>query len=150
MEENTIHNELHTRTWGAGAGGSYSIFGMSFGGGGSSSGSSSYKKDFTSLKSFEMGFSDITEVYVDRGLWFDPSLFSNAELKPIFDSIPGARDLKYVSVSLIIARGLTLSVNFKEQLDVEQWSKKTFAARGGVSVFGFQLWRKGEFNNIRL
>lgn len=143
VEENTVHNELHTRTWGAGGGGSFSAFGISVGGGGSSSGSSSYKKDFSSLKSFEMGFSDIAEVYVDRGLWFDPSLFSNTELKPIFDSIPGARDLKYVSVSLIIARGLTLKVNFNEKLDTEQWSKKTFAARGGVSVFGFRFGGRG-------
>lgn len=90
-----------------------------------------------------MGFSDIAEVYVDRGLWFDPSLFSNGELKPIFDSIPGARDLKYVSVSLIIARGLTIKVNFDEQLDTEQWSKKTFSARGGVSIFGYKFGGRG-------
>lgn len=143
VDENTTHNELHTRTWSAGGGGSFNVFGMRLGGGGSSSGSSSYKKNFKSLKSFEMSFADIAEIYVDRGLWFDPSIFDNEELKPILDSVPGTRDLKYISVSLVIARGLTLTVNFDEELEEEKWKKEKFSARGGVSCFGYRFGGRG-------
>lgn len=143
VTEKTQHNELHTRTWSAAGSASFSLFGLRFGGSGGGSGSSSYKKDFESLKSFSMDFAGIDEVYANRGLWFDPSLFSNEELKPIFDKIPGARDLGYVAVSLIIGRGLTLKLDFKETVETESWTRRRFNGRGGVSIFGYRFGGSG-------
>ncbi len=90
-----------------------------------------------------MDFEGIDEVYANRGLWYDPSLFSSEELKPIFDKIPGARDLEYVAVSLIIARGLTLKLNFSETLETEQWTRRRFNGRGGISIFGYRFGGSG-------
>lgn len=139
VSEETKHTELHKRTWKARAGGSFRAFGIPFGGSGRGRGSSSYRKDFSKLASFELDFAGLDEVYADRGLWFDPTLFGDAELKPIFDSIPGARDLEYAAVSLIIARGLKLTLNFSEKLEVERWKKQSWNVGGGVSVFGFRF-----------
>lgn len=135
----TTHNELHTRTWGAAGGGSFSLFGVSLGGGGGGSGESSYRRAFKSVERFTMDFAGMEEVFTLPGLWYDPSLFESSELKPIFDKIPGARDLEFVAVSLIIARGLKLEVEFKELIETEEWSKQSFRARGGVSVFGYRF-----------
>lgn len=143
VTQNTVHNELHTRTWGAGAEASYSSFFIRVGGGGGSSGESSYKREFSELLSFKMDFAGIGEIYANRGLWFDPSLFSDPELKPLFDQIPGARDLEFVGVSLIIARGLKLELSFNTTLATEQWTKRQFAARGGVRMFGFSFGGAG-------
>lgn len=143
VQEKTEHNELHKKTWGARGGGGFKVFGIRVGGGGRGSGSSSYRREFKNLKSFELNFSGLEEVYANRGLWFDPSLFSSTELKPIIDQIPGARDLEFIAVSLIIGRGLTLKLNFKETLKKENWTRQKFKARGGVSVFGFRFGGSG-------
>jgi hypothetical protein len=143
VEHKTTHNELHTRTWGVSSSGSFSIFGVRIGGGEGGSGESSYKKNFKSLTSFEMNFSGIDEIYANRGIWFDPSLFNSSDLSTIFDKIPGARDLEFVALSLVIARGLTLTLKFSEELNTEQWSKKTFNGRGGVSFFGYRFGGAG-------
>lgn len=139
VNEDTKHTNLHSKTWKARGKGKFNAFGIRLGGSGGGSNSKTYKEEFKELKSFKMGFSDISEIFVDRGLWFDPSLFTDAELKVIFDKIPGARDLKYVSVSLIIGRGLTLDVNFSKELQTTNWSKTNIDGKGGVSLFGFQF-----------
>ncbi len=143
VEQNTTHNELHTRTWGVDGSVSFSAFGIRIGGDGGGSGESSYKRNFKSLTSFEMDFAGIDEIYADRGIWFDPSLFNSQELKPIFDKIPGARDLEFVALSLIIGRGLTLTLKFSEELNTEEWSRKVFNGRGGVSIFGYSFGGSG-------
>lgn len=143
VTENSHHDQLHTQTWGASGSARFSCFGLRFGGGGGGSGSSSYKRDFESLRSFSMDFKGIDEVYANRGLWYDPSLFSSEELKPIFDKIPGARDLKYVGASLIVARGLTLTLSFNEKVETESWTRRKFNGRGGVSIFGYKFGGSG-------
>jgi hypothetical protein len=139
ISQTTVHNELHTRTWGAAGGGSFSLLGIKVGGGGGGSGESSYKRDFKQIRNVSIDFAGIEEVYANHGLWYDPSLFKDADLKPIFDSIPGARDLEFVAVSLIIARGLTLTLEFSDKVEEEQWSRKKFRGSGGVSVFGYRF-----------
>ncbi|WP_447780313.1 hypothetical protein [Aeromonas veronii] len=143
VEQNTTHNELHTRTWGAAGSASFSAFGIRIGGGGGGSGESSYKRNFKKLTSFSMDFAGIDEIYANRGIWFDPSLFSSSELGPIFDKIPGARDLEFVALSLVICRGLTLTLKFSEELSTEEWSRRVFNGRGGVSIFGYRFGGSG-------
>lgn len=143
VQENTVHNELHTRTWGAGGEASYSSFFIRIGGSGGGSGSSSYRRDFEQLKSFEISFADIEEVYADRGLWFDPTLFEDQEIKDLIDTVPGARELEYVAVSLVIARGIKLSLSFKTEVETERWKKESFRARGGVKIFGYRFGGRG-------
>lgn len=143
VERNTAHNSLHTRTWGGGGSASFSAFGIRIGGGGGGSGQSHYESNFKSLMTFQMDFAGIDEVYANRGIWFDPSLFSSAELKPLFDKIPGTRDLEFVAVSLIICRGLTLTLKFSEELKTTEWSKREFAGRGGVSILGHRFGGSG-------
>lgn len=143
ISASTTHNQVHTQTWGAAGRGSFSVFGIGIGGGGGGSGESSYKRNFKSIRNFSIDFAGIEEVYTQPGVWYDPSLFKNDELKEIFDSIPGARDLEFVAVSLIIARGLTLKLDFSDFVETEQWSKRNFRARGGVSVFGYRFGGSG-------
>ncbi len=139
ISETTVHNETHDSTWGASGSASFKVFGINVGGGGGGSSESHYRRAFKSLKSFSLSFAGITEVYANRGLWFDPSLLTSVELKPIFDTIPGARDLELVAVSLVIARGLTIKVEFKDELEVENWSKKVINGRGGASFMGVRF-----------
>lgn len=145
VEEKTEHTTKHERTWGASGSGGFKAFGLSFGGSGGGSGESKYRSEFKSLKSFSLKFDGLEEVYANRGLWFDPSLFGEQGLKDVFDTIPGTRNLEYVGVSLIIGKGLTLTLDFDESLETENWSRRRFSGGGGAKIFGFKFGGRGSY-----
>ena len=48
-------------------------------------------------------------------------------------------NLQFVSVSLLVGRGLTLNLHFSEQVNSADFSQSSFNASGGVSFFGFSF-----------
>jgi hypothetical protein len=129
----------HDKSWSAGGSVSYGFF--SLGGGGS--GSSHFREDIKKSGGISISFENMAEYLVDRELWFNPGIFSDAKLVPVISKVPGIERLQYVAVSLIIARGLTLQLTFENSISTESWSKQSFAASGGVSVFGFSFGGSG-------
>ena len=137
IDKNSTVTVQHDKVWSGGANASYSFTFFSIGGGGGGSGESHYSRSVATTQSLGLSFENISEVFVDRDLWFDPSLFKDPELKKILDPIPGTDRLAYVSVSLVIARGLKITLNFSETVTETEWSRETFGGRGGFSLFGF-------------
>lgn len=129
----------HDRSWSGGGSFGYSWFSL----GGSGSGSSSYKEDINKSAGISIGFENIAEYLVDRDLWFNPVVFENAELRDRIMKIPGVERLEYVSVSLIIARGITLQLTFDSSVSKENWTKKAFSGSGGVGIFGIGFRASG-------
>lgn len=139
VNKGSVAAEQHDRSWSAGGSIGYGMFSI----GGSASGSSSFRQDISKSAGISVGFENLSEYLVDREMWFDPSLFSDAELATTLSKIPGIGRLQYVSVSLIIARGLTLQLTFNDSITTSSWSKRSFAASGGISVFGFSFGASG-------
>jgi hypothetical protein len=135
--------EQHDKSWSAGGSARFSIFGIGIGGGAGGSGSSSYRQQIDSASSIAITYANMAEYFVDRGLWFDPSIFQDDELVKILSKIPGFDRLQYVSKSLIIGRGTTIVFKFNNAVDTTQWSKQSFQASGGVSIFGYGFGGSG-------
>lgn len=144
IRKESTHSNKHNDTWGIRGKGSFKMLSVSVGGGGAGEGGSDYSKEFSQLKSIGIKFSDIDEVYINRGHWFDPTIFSEPELKPLFDKINSSAQLKSVAISLVIARGLTLSLEFDEKISDKNWSKEEIKGRGGVKIFGFKFGGSGD------
>jgi uncharacterized membrane protein YgcG len=129
----------HDQSWSGGGSGRASFFGISLGGGGGSSGSSSFTQTISKTNSIDISFANVADYLVDRDVWFNPSLFQNEDLLKSLSKIPGYSRLQYVSVSLVLARGLTLTLKFDSGVDSNSWSKQNFQASGGASILGFSL-----------
>jgi hypothetical protein len=133
ISKELVAAQQHDKSWSAGGSASYKFFKV----GGNGSGSSSYREDIKKSAGIAISFANIAEYLVDRELWFNPSVFQNAKLIPLISKIPGVERLEFVAVSVIIARGLTLQLTFESSIKTESWSKRSFAASGGLSIMGF-------------
>lgn len=131
--------EQHDKSWAAGGSASYSFFSI----GGSGSGSSSHKSEIKSTNSIHLEFDGISEYLVDRDFWFNPVIFEKPDLIKLFKQIGGLDRLEYVSISLIIARGLKLTLKFDTAIDESNWTKREISGSGGVSIFGFGFGASG-------
>jgi len=129
----------HDSQWSAGGSARYGFF--SIGGGGS--GSSSYRSEITKSNSVKLEFGNVAEYLIDRDFWFNPVVFERPDLLKLFTQIGGLDRFEFVSVSIIIARGLKLTLKFDVAIDESQWTKRQFSASGGVSVFGFSFGASG-------
>lgn len=127
----------HDVAWGAKARGRASFFGIKVGGGGGGSGQSSFTETIKKTEGLSISFDNIDEVLADRGYWFNPALFDNPELQKIFYKLPDTQRLRYVAVSLIICRGLSLSLTSTDSFDSNIWSKTSISGKGGVSFMGY-------------
>lgn len=146
IEKNSESQEKHDKQWAAGGGGRFSIFGIGIGGSAGGAGSSSWSQEIKKSGGIEISYENIAEVLVDRGLWFNPGIFQDPALKKTLSKIPGYDRLQYVSVSLIIARGTTLKLKFDSAINTDQWTKQSFQASGGVSIFGYRFGGSGARN----
>jgi hypothetical protein len=143
ISKTTVAQRKHDSQWSVGGSARYSIFGISIGGGGGGSGASGYQQDISKLASLDISFENIDDIGVDRDMWFNPGVFQNADLAKMLGNIGGIDRLQYASESLVLARGLKLTLHFDSQLSDSAWSKETINGSGGVSVFGFSFGGSG-------
>jgi uncharacterized membrane protein YgcG len=133
----------HDEAWGASAGGSISFFGIGIGGSGSGGGGSGFTNTVSTADGLMIGFENIDEVLIDRGYWFNPPLFDNADLAKLLYAQPDVNRLRFAAASLIICRGLSLSLTSSTDIDDNTWSHQNIAASGGVSFMGFRFGGSG-------
>jgi hypothetical protein len=126
------HLDHSESSWTASGGASF--LGWSIGGGGS--GSSSITHSMTKLNSLSISFNNIAEYLVDRSAWFNPGVLQDTNIQKLISTRPELRKLQFVSVSLIVARGIKIVLSFSEGVETSAWSKSSFAASGGCSFFG--------------
>ncbi|MBF9234438.1 hypothetical protein [Microvirga alba] len=122
-------------SWNASGGASF--FGWSLGGGGS--GSSSSRNEMRSLKGMKISFKNISEIYIDRGQWFNPGVLQDDKVFKLVENLKQLQYLKYVAVSLFVGRGLNLNLELQNSAANSDWSTQSINARGGASLFGFSF-----------
>ena len=137
----------HDSAWGGSAGGSFGFFGIGGSGGGSGSSSNSYTNTVKKSQKLQLDFMNIAEVLVDRGEWFNSALFDSPDLHKLFEKNPSLNRLKNVSVSLVIGRGLTLTLFTSDQIDANSWSSENIRGSGGVSFMGFSFGGSASSSN---
>jgi len=126
-------------SWNASGGGSF--LGWHLGGGGS--GSSSISNSMTQLNSLAISFANIGEYFADRSAWFNPGVLQDPNIYKLIAGRPEINNLQYVAVSLIVARGITLTLQFSHGVTASDWSQSSFAANGGVSFLGVSFGAQG-------
>lgn len=124
-----------TDSWNASGGGSF--LSWSLGGGGS--GSSSFSKTMTHLESFQVSFKNVGEYLVDRSSWFNPGVLQDPKVLKTVASRRELKNLQWVSVSMIVARGLTMTLQFDDTVNSSDFSESAWNAHGGGSIFGISL-----------
>jgi len=101
------------------------------------------------MMSFDVGFKNIAEYFVDRSAWFNPGVLQDQEVLKLVKDRPELNNLQFVSVSLICARGLKLQLHFSEAVTASDWSQSSFNAHGGASFFGFSIGGGGGSSRSR-
>lgn len=134
-----------TDSWSASGGGSF--MGWSLGGGGS--GSSSFSKSMSKLNSIKIGFENIAEYLVDRSAWFNPAVLQDPATRKLVNNRRELNNLEYISVGLIICRGLSLELKFSEKVNSADWSQSSISAGGGASFCGFSFHASGGRSSTR-
>ncbi len=129
--------------WGGGGGGGVSIFGVTIGGGGGASGSSSFTKTVSTMAGYTVAFQNIAEYYADRNAWFDPAVLQDPVFQKMVKGRPELSNLKYIAVSLIVARGLNMQLTFAQAVNKNEWSNQGIDAQGGISFLGFSFGGHG-------
>lgn len=113
------------------------FFGWNIGGG--SSGSSSYRRDVESSKALKISFKNVSEIYIDRGQWFNPGVLQDQKIFELVKNLSQLQYLKFAAVSLFIGRGLNMSLELKDSASNTDWSTQSINAQGGASLFGFSF-----------
>ncbi|MBL8311211.1 MAG: hypothetical protein JNL19_12355 [Burkholderiales bacterium] len=133
ISSSSQYQHTHDSAWGASGSASYMFFSV----GGSGGGSSHFAQDIRKSNALTFEFANMEEVLADRQLWFNPQALIDPNVRKLIGTLPAYNRLQYVSVSAIIARGLTLTVSFSSSVATQSWTQQSIAASGGISIFGF-------------
>jgi len=128
-----------SKSWTASGGGSF--LGWSLGGG--ASGSTSMTTSVSTMNSLSISFKNLSEYLADRSAWFNPAVLQDPNILRLIQGRPELNHLRYVAVSLLIARGTTLILKFSHSVTSSDWSQSAFSASGGVSFLGFSFGASG-------
>ncbi|QDM21160.1 hypothetical protein FIU28_08555 [Tardiphaga sp. vice154] len=137
----TITN-AHDTAWNASASGSYMVF---FRGEINSSNESHFRQSISRIRKISVGFEHLGELQVMRDRWFSSTVFTdNERVKDFLKKHPAlAERLSLLTTGVIVGRGLTLTLQFSDINDVQQWGSSSTSGSGGVNVYGYQLGGRG-------
>jgi hypothetical protein len=107
--------------------------------GGGGSGSSSFKNSMSKLNSIKIGFANIAEYLIDRSAWFNPAVLQDPATRNLVKNRRELDNLQYVSVGLIICRGLSLELKFSEKVDSANFSESSISGGGGATFLGCSI-----------
>src|SRR5262249_22312132 len=128
-----------SRRWNASGGGSFLFWSA----GGGASGSSSMSNSVSKMSSLSVSFQNLSEYLAERAQWFNPGVLQDPKLQTLVESRPEVKNLQYIAVSLIIARGTKVELRFSEAVNTSDWNESSWNAGGGVSFLGFSFGARG-------
>ena len=135
----------HERTWSTKVSGrKWGLFKVS----GSATSREKWVQSVNKIGKFSMSFENMAEYWVNRGRWYDSTVFDFDEVKRILKARPTLeKDLTYVISSVIIGRGLSLTLHFSDTQGFETWNDLDISAGGGFSFFGLGAQASGTYSN---
>jgi hypothetical protein len=96
---------------------------------------SHWRSSVSKINKVGLSFENMAEYWVNRGRWYSSTIFDHQLVKDYLKSNPKlARDLSYVITSVVIGRGLTVTLTFDSTEEFEEWSSLDVSA-GGSGLF---------------
>lgn len=101
---------------------------------------SHYKESLHKVRSITVKFKNVAEYWVRRGRWYSSAFFGFERVTNFLSDHPRyAAELAHIITSVVIGRGLQLTLNFTDESDVEYWDQLDIKAAGSFSVFGMNI-----------
>lgn len=95
----------------------------------------------------EISFENLSEYWVRRGRWYDSTIFDFKVVKDFLKNDPIlATKLSYAISSLLIGRGLKITLTFSDSNEFNHWSSTSSSAGGGFKIFGIGASGNGTYN----
>ena len=135
VKNTDTRTSVHEKSWNGSGSVGFSFFSIGGGGGGSSSATKSVSK----TTEITISVQNASEYLVDRGYWFNPGILESENLFKEMTKVPGFNRLKYVIASLIIVRGISITLKSDESFLATDWTKSEVKARGGTSFLGINF-----------
>lgn len=131
----------HDNAWHASGGGNLMKF---FSGGFSGSGENHFRSTVTNVRSLHVGFKNIARLDIARGPWFSRQFFEFERVKAYLKKNRElAKSLSLLTTSLIVGRGMTLTLYFKDASVLHEWGSTNRSGSGGLNIGGFRLGGSG-------
>lgn len=95
----------------------------------------------------EISFDNLSEYWVRRGRWYNSTIFDFTAVKDYLKKNPLlATKLSYAITSVLIGRGLKISLTFDDTNEFNEWSTLNTGAGGGLSIFGIGASGNNTYN----
>lgn len=101
----------------------------------------------------EISFDNVAEYWVRRGRWYNSTIFDFKVVKEYLKSNPlSATKLSYAITSVLIGRGLKITLTFDDTNEFNEWSSSSVGTGGGFSIFGIgasgnNTYSRSDFNH---
>lgn len=134
VKTSSVVTNNHDSDWNASGSGSY----MSFIKGNFSTGSNShFRSTVERVREVSIKFEHLGRLDISRGGWFSSQVFPLPRVAAFLkrDKVL-AQKLALLTTGLIIGRGLTLTLFFKDKSDVHEWGSTSSSGGGGIEIMG--------------
>jgi hypothetical protein len=107
-----------------------------------------FEEQINLLGQIRVGFRAIQEVVIIRGRWYSGAFLKSAAFQKWLDAQPEFREkLRHLITSVIVCRGLTLQLNFVNDIHQASWRDLKIKGSGGLSVGGWNFGMSGHYNS---
>lgn len=136
-------DQTHEAHWHTSGSASWTFFSASVGADHADKWNSLIKKN----NKIEISFENIAEYWVRRGRWYDSTIFDFKIIKDFLKNDPLlATKLSYAISSVVIGRGLTITLTFDDTDEFSEWSSTAVSSGGGFSIFGIGASGNNTYN----
>lgn len=111
--------------------------------------SESFRQSISKIRKVEMSFANVALLDITRGGWFSRSIFAFERVQRYLKKYPDiAQSLALVTSSLLVGRGLTLKLYFRDRSDLQSWGSTSMSAGAGLSLFGWNMGSSGGGSSV--
>jgi hypothetical protein len=136
IDKRDTWDHQHDAEWGASASGGWGFFRASV----SATNQSHIRESLDQVRSITIGWKNMANYFVRRGRWFNVDILGYKRIQKILDDDKRLKEqLSRTVASLVLARGINITLEFSDAKYMERWEKSTFSGSAGVSIFGIDI-----------
>jgi hypothetical protein len=136
IDVHTTATHIHDSEWHVSASASYGFFSASV----NADSESHIRTSLDKVRKITVSWSNMDDYFVRRGRWFNTDVLGFKRVTKILKADPRLTlQISRTVSSLVIARGLSIVLEFSDAASVERWEKSSFGGSGGASIFGISF-----------
>ncbi len=142
VEASTKETHVHDREWNVSGSGSFIPFVKGSIG---TRNASHFQSTIEKIRKISVHFEHLGELQIIRDRWFSSTVFTdNRRVVEFLKARPVlAEKLALLTTGVIVGRGLKITLEFKDSLDVQEWGASSSSGGGGINILGLQLGGRG-------